>query len=243
MQDARTDAGMHHHRYQHPRPVLHGGCAVQGRHYGWPDWQPLLVYGTVYGCDCVTPLADATVDVWQANDAGVYDNVGYTLRGHQFTDEAGRYELTTILPGIYTGRTRHIHVKVQEPDQPVLTSQLYFPDVPENASDGIFDPSLVIGEAYQARTVRTEDGRVITGLLAEDSAERVVLKTQGGKLETIAREEVVAMKVSELSLMPEGIEKQLQRQEIADLFAFITLDKHPDDKEARPIAGTPRPAR
>ena len=46
------------------------------------------------------------------------------------------------------------------------------------------------------------------------------------------------MKVSELSLMPEGIEKQLQPQEIADLFAFITLDKHPDDKTSRLIPGT-----
>jgi putative heme-binding domain-containing protein len=102
----------------------------------------------------------------------------------------------------------------------------------------VFDPSLVIGASYQARVVRTIDGRVITGLVAEDSDERVVLKVQGGKLETIAREDVEAMKVSELSLMPEGIEKQLQPQEIADLFAFITLDKHPDDKTARRIPGT-----
>jgi putative heme-binding domain-containing protein len=62
-----------------------------------------------------------------------------------------------------------------------------------------------------------------------------VLKVQGGKLETIAREDVDAMKTSELSLMPEGLEKQLQPQEIADLFAYITLDKHPDDPTAKPI--------
>jgi putative heme-binding domain-containing protein len=102
----------------------------------------------------------------------------------------------------------------------------------------VFDPSLVIGASYQARMIRTIDGRVVTGLLAEDSDERVVLKVQGGKLETIAREDVEAIKVSELSLMPEGIEKQLQPQEIADLFAFITLDKHPNDKTARRIPGT-----
>lgn len=101
----------------------------------------------------------------------------------------------------------------------------------------VFDPSLVIGAAYQARTVLTSDGRVVTGLLVEDNDQRVVLKAQGGKLETIARGEVEALKVSELSLMPEGLEKQLQPQEIADLFAFITLDKHPDDKSARPIPG------
>jgi protocatechuate 3,4-dioxygenase beta subunit len=103
----------------------------------------LIVTGYVYSTDC-QPVANALLDFWQCDDAGVYDNEGYTQRGHQFTNEAGRYELTTIVPGIYTGRTRHIHVKVQQPDQPVLTSQLYFPDEPANASDGIFDPSLVM---------------------------------------------------------------------------------------------------
>lgn len=104
----------------------------------------LFVTGYVYGVDC-TPIEGALVDFWHCDDAGVYDNVGYTLRGHQFTDATGRYELTTIVPGIYTGRTRHIHVKAQRPDADVLTSQLYFPDVPdENAADGIFDPSLLM---------------------------------------------------------------------------------------------------
>lgn len=111
----------------------------------------------------------------------------------------------------------------------------------EQLLSNVFDPSLVIGSIYQARAVRTEDGRVITGLLVEDSPQRVVLKVQGGKLETIARDDVAQMKVSELSLMPEGIEKQLQPQEIIDLFAFITLDKHPDDPSARPIPGTRPP--
>jgi putative heme-binding domain-containing protein len=140
--------------------------------------------------------------------------------------------------GKLCGQCHKIHGQGQEvgPDITVNGRASY-----EQLLSNVFDPSLVIGEAYQARTVRADDGRVITGLLVEEGAERVVLKTQGGKLETIAREEVVAMKVSELSLMPEGIEKQLARQEIADLFAFITLDKHPSDKTARPIAGTPQP--
>jgi protocatechuate 3,4-dioxygenase beta subunit len=103
----------------------------------------LLLTGYVYTTAC-QPVEGALIDFWQANDAGEYDNAGYTLRGHQFTDEDGRYELTTIVPGLYPGRTRHIHVKVQAPDQPELTTQLYFPDVPENDSDGIFDPSLVM---------------------------------------------------------------------------------------------------
>jgi protocatechuate 3,4-dioxygenase beta subunit len=103
----------------------------------------LLLTGYVYSTDCA-PVEGALIDFWQANDAGEYDNVGYTLRGHQFTDADGRYELTTIVPGLYPGRTRHIHLKVQAPNHPVLTTQLYFPDEPANASDGIFDPDLVI---------------------------------------------------------------------------------------------------
>jgi putative heme-binding domain-containing protein len=113
----------------------------------------------------------------------------------------------------------------------------------EQLLSNVFDPSLVIGASYQARTVRTSDGRVITGLLAEDSPQRVVLKVQGGKLESIAREDVEAMKVSELSLMPEGLEKQLQPQELADLFAFLVLDKPPSDPAARPIPGATGPSR
>ncbi len=104
---------------------------------------PLRVTGFVYssGCD---PAPRALLDFWHCDDAGVYDNEGYRLRGHQFADDDGRFTLETILPGIYTGRTRHIHVKVQAAGGPVLTTQLYFPDEPENDRDGIFDPSLVM---------------------------------------------------------------------------------------------------
>jgi protocatechuate 3,4-dioxygenase beta subunit len=103
----------------------------------------LIVTGVVLTTDC-KPIAGAWLDFWQANDEGVYDNAGYTLRGHQATDENGRYTLDTILPGLYPGRTRHIHVKVQAPNHPVLTTQLYFPDEPSNNSDSIFDPALIV---------------------------------------------------------------------------------------------------
>jgi protocatechuate 3,4-dioxygenase beta subunit len=103
----------------------------------------LVVTGHVYNTDC-QPVPGALLDFWQADDAGVYDNQGYRLRGHQFADEDGGFSLETIVPGLYPGRTRHIHVIAQAPNQPVLTTQLYFPDEPDNASDGIFDPALVM---------------------------------------------------------------------------------------------------
>src|ERR671910_165022 len=113
----------------------------------------LRVSGYVYDTAC-QPVPGALLDFWQADDAGVYDNTGYRLRGHQFADDEGRFELETIVPGLYPGRTRHIHVIAQAPDQPVLITQLYFPDEPSNASDGIFNPALVM-DVQEA-----EDGQV-----------------------------------------------------------------------------------
>ncbi len=103
----------------------------------------VVVTGTVLTTDCA-PAARALLDFWQADDAGVYDNTGYRLRGHQYTDDAGRFSLETVVPGLYPGRTRHIHVKVQALNGPALTTQLYFPDEPRNARDGIFDPTLLM---------------------------------------------------------------------------------------------------
>jgi putative membrane-bound dehydrogenase-like protein len=107
----------------------------------------------------------------------------------------------------------------------------------EQLLSNVFDPSLVIGASYQARTVATKDGRILTGLLVEDNAQRVVLKVQGGKLETMARDHVDEMEVSKLSMMPEDLEKQLKPEELADLFAYITLDKPPTDPTAKQLPG------
>ncbi len=97
----------------------------------------------------------------------------------------------------------------------------------------VFDPSLVIGAAYQATTVATKDGRVLTGLVAEDGPQRLVLKMQGGKVETIARGDVEETKVSPVSLMPDEIEKQLTDREWIDLFSFLTLDRPPGDPSGK----------
>ena len=104
---------------------------------------PLLLTGDVVDTSC-RPVRGALLDFWQADADGRYDNSGFTLRGHQFADGHGRYGLRTIVPGLYPGRTRHIHVKVQRPHGDVLTTQLYFPGEPRNRSDSIFDDSLVM---------------------------------------------------------------------------------------------------
>lgn len=90
------------------------------------------------------PIRRALVEFWQCDARGVYDNRGYRFRGHQFTDANGRYTLTTVVPGLYPGRTKHIHVKAQAPNRPVLTTQLYFPGVARNRTDRIFHSALLL---------------------------------------------------------------------------------------------------
>lgn len=107
------------------------------------DGTRIVITGSVLSTDC-RPIPGALLDFWQADDRGAYDNAGFRLRGHQFSDERGRYRLETIVPGRYPGRTRHIHVRVQAPNGPLLTTQLYFPNEPGNRGDGIFRPELVM---------------------------------------------------------------------------------------------------
>ncbi|SEF27279.1 Protocatechuate 3,4-dioxygenase beta subunit [Amycolatopsis pretoriensis] len=103
----------------------------------------LTVSGYVFGRACL-PISRVLLDFWQADVNGAYDNTGYTFRGHQYTDAQGAFRLSTIVPGLYPGRTRHIHVKVQAPGRPILTTQLYFPNEPRNNTDTIFDARLLM---------------------------------------------------------------------------------------------------
>ena len=111
--------------------------------------QPIELVGFVLTRGC-KPLAGALLDFWQADDKGRYDNSGFRLRGHQFTDAEGRYRLRSVVPGIYPGRTRHIHVKVQPRGGRVLTTQLYFPGEAQNRSDGLFRKELLVRTAKNA---------------------------------------------------------------------------------------------
>ena len=103
----------------------------------------VIVSGTVLTLDC-RPLSGVVLDFWQADASGVYDNAGYRLRGHLTSDNDSRYSLQTIVPGEYPGRTQHIHVKVEAPGRPVLTTQLYLPGSARNPQDPLFNPELLM---------------------------------------------------------------------------------------------------
>lgn len=114
------------------------------------DGTRLRVGGLALDPSC-RPLSNVLVDLWQADAQGRYDNSGYRLRGHQFTDAQGRWQFDTVLPAIYVGRTRHLHVKLQPRGGRILTTQLYFPnDATGNARDRIFDKRLLMNTAGDA---------------------------------------------------------------------------------------------
>jgi protocatechuate 3,4-dioxygenase beta subunit len=74
----------------------------------------VMLEGYVVSTQC-QPIAGVRVELWHADRRGLYDLFGFRLRGHQYTDAAGRYRFETIVPGSYGVRTRHYHVKVQAP--------------------------------------------------------------------------------------------------------------------------------
>jgi catechol 1,2-dioxygenase len=130
----------------------------------------LVLTGTVFGSDCRTPLPGALIEVWQANNAGLYDTnkpgnftelTTFHLRGMLETNERGQYEIETIVPGRYpippnlpglekyAGLTRpaHIHFRVMESLHVPVTTQLYFKGDPFLAKDPWAGrkPTLAIG--------------------------------------------------------------------------------------------------
>jgi len=99
--------------------------------------------GVVLSRSC-RPLRGAVVDLWHADEKGEYDNVGFRYRGHVISGADGAFRFRTIVPALYSGRTRHYHVKVQAPGSRLLTTQLYFPNEPANLRDSLFQRELLM---------------------------------------------------------------------------------------------------
>ncbi|HET9289521.1 MAG TPA: hypothetical protein VFQ49_00470, partial [Actinomycetes bacterium] len=125
------------------------------------DGERLVVEGTVYRADCRTPLAGASVAVWQTNAAGEYGPGQGTsaerccyLAAALRTDQRGRYRFETVKPGHYRGEAEpppaHIHFEVQHPDATGLLTELLFegdPWLQPGALGEVVAPTPVPGSA------------------------------------------------------------------------------------------------
>jgi protocatechuate 3,4-dioxygenase beta subunit len=129
------------------------------------DARYLELSGVVRDSGNGKPLANVELDFWQADDDGIYDNVGYHLRGRVLTDAEGRYTVRSIVPKDYSEhdhdpigelframdrhnrRAAHIHLKVRREGYLPLTTQLYMPDGAYLHSDyveGAVLPELIV---------------------------------------------------------------------------------------------------
>ena len=124
---------------------------------------PMSVSGQVF--DTRGNLVEgATLEVWQANDAGLYDLDGYRFRAVLVADRAGKYAFESVMPGHYPGRVcQHVHYLVQAPGCKPLTTQLYFATDPVFAGDPqrnyAKDPLVQSAELVRPVTiVRTPSG-------------------------------------------------------------------------------------
>ena len=92
----------------------------------------------------------------------------------------------------------------------------------------LVDPSGVVRKEYQATQVATKDGRVLIGLIVEQSPEAMTLGDSKGRRTRLARADIEDLKESEVSLMPESLSKELSPQELRDLFSFLQREPRID---------------
>lgn len=118
----------------------------------------VVVAGRVWSFATKKPISGAVIDIWQANDAGRYDNDDpsrppkpgvFMNRARVITDETGYYEFESIHPGRYQigqdlWRPSHIHYMVQAAGHKSLVTQLYFEGDPYNTKDQFIKKSLIV---------------------------------------------------------------------------------------------------
>jgi putative heme-binding domain-containing protein len=114
----------------------------------------------------------------------------------------------------------------------------------------ILDPNKEVDPRYVEYVATTRDGRVFTGILAAESATSITLRAQEGREQVFLRSDVDELVSTNKSMMPEGLEKELSKQDLADLISYLSAAKsaqrftggRPAMVRAAPLAVTPRAA-
>jgi putative heme-binding domain-containing protein len=91
----------------------------------------------------------------------------------------------------------------------------------------IVDPSATIRKEYLNYNLETTDGRTLTGLIADQSADQITLVAANAERTTVRRDQIKSLTESQVSLMPENLLSALKPQELRDLFSYLQSDKPP----------------
>ena len=93
----------------------------------------------------------------------------------------------------------------------------------------VLDPSLVIGKPYYVYVAKKKDGTSVSGLLVEDSDKQVILKDPTGQF-VVPRSDLARLVQQNISMMPEGLENTMSKDEFCDLIAFLLTRQPPTVK-------------
>jgi putative heme-binding domain-containing protein len=85
----------------------------------------------------------------------------------------------------------------------------------------LIDPSAAIRKEYLAYEVETTDGRMLSGVIVEQTGGGLTLATSTGERMVLPQTQIAGVRESALSLMPEDVLKSLNPQEVRDLFAHL----------------------
>jgi putative heme-binding domain-containing protein len=85
----------------------------------------------------------------------------------------------------------------------------------------VLDPNREVDPKYVSYLVATEDGRTLTGMIAAETATSITLKRAENATDVVLRIDVEHLQSSRQSIMPEGLEKQLDKQALADVIAYL----------------------
>ncbi|MFO0978516.1 MAG: PVC-type heme-binding CxxCH protein [Planctomycetaceae bacterium] len=85
----------------------------------------------------------------------------------------------------------------------------------------ILDPNRRVDPQFTEYVIVTKDGRLLNGLLISESAESITLRQPEGREVTLPRTEIEELKSTSKSLMPEGIERDVTVEQMADVLAFL----------------------
>ena len=91
----------------------------------------------------------------------------------------------------------------------------------------ILDPNRDVMPQYQSYVLATTSGRVVTGMIADETANSVTIRKPDGGDETVPRHQIEELRSTGLSFMPEGLDKQIDVPAMADLLAYISSVKSP----------------
>ncbi len=85
----------------------------------------------------------------------------------------------------------------------------------------LVDPAGVVRKEYQAYNVATRDGRVLSGLIVDQTPDAVTLRDDRGVRTRVSRAEIEELKEMETSLMPDSLYKEFSPEQLRDLFSYL----------------------